>query len=236
MSNLSSDIDNFKKKYREVFLSSSEAISQKIEKIRPDAVCSSCGKNCEMEIDLFEKFPSDCEYSKWQQNVLAILDGEIMPYVHEKWTKMFKYRNNFGCNGCATCCRLACSEFSYEQLQQKAQNGDKFATQFISVFIPYKDENDARKIYPEYFELLSEKMENEKVYFYHCPKLTSDSRCSDYENRPQICRDFPDNPLSILPKSCAFSSWKKEIEPTALELHATLEIVDFYKSKIQSKD
>jgi len=232
MSNLSTDIDTFKQRYREIFLKTSELINDKIEEIKPKISCADCGKDCKIETELFQAFPMNCEYKNWQQNVLALLDKQIMPFVREKWTKLYEYRKNFGCNGCATCCKLACSEFSLSELQEKANNGDNFATQFVSVFIPYESEEEARKIYPEYFELLSEKMQNEKVYFYHCPKLTSDNRCFDYENRPQICRDFPDNPLSILPKSCAFSSWKKEIEPTALELHATLEIVDFYKSKL----
>jgi len=234
MSNLSTDIDTFKQRYREIFLKTSELISHKIEEIKPNNSCANCGKDCKIETELFQEFPQNCEYKNWQQNVLALLDNQIMPYVREKWTNIYQYKKNFSCNGCATCCNLACSEFSPSELQEKASKGDNFATQFVSVFIPYESEDEARKIYPEYFELLSEKMQNEKIYFYHCPKLTLDNRCSDYENRPQICRDFPDNPLSILPKLCAFSSWKKEIEPTALELHATLEIVDFYKSKLIS--
>ena len=91
-----------------------------------------------------------------------------------------------------------------EELKKKAKNGDNFATQFTSIFVPYKDENEAKQIYPEYFELLSERLEGEKVYFYHCPKLTKENRCSDYENRPGICRDFPDNPLGFLPGPCGF--------------------------------
>lgn len=71
------------------------------------------------------------------------------------------------------------------------------------------------------------------VYFYHCPKLTKDKKCSDYENRPQICKVFPDNPLDILPESCGFYEWKKEVEPVAMMLHAMVEIIDYYKSKIR---
>ena len=59
-----------------------------------------------------------------------------------------------------------------------------------------------------------------------------ENRCPDYENRPQICRDFPDNPISFLPKACGFSKWKEEVEPLALKLRATLEIADFYKNKL----
>ena len=83
-------------------------------------------------------------------------------------------------------------------------------------------------------KLLSDNVD-EPVYFYHCPKLNDCKRCSDYENRPQICRDFPDNPLSILPESCGFYEWRKEVEPIAMMLHAMVEIIDYYKQKIPCK-
>ena len=72
----------------------------------------------------------------------------------------------------------------------------------------------------------------DEVYFYHCPKLTKDNRCSDYENRPQICRDFPDNALSILPKTCGYKGWKEEVEPIALMLHSMVEIIEYYKERL----
>lgn len=203
MTNLSADIDNLKKTYREIFLKTNEEFTRKLEEIKPE-------------------------------NMQEFLE-EVLKEIYEKWMKMLEYRQNFSCIGCATCCKLACSEFSYEELQEKAKNGDNFATQFTSIFIPYENENEPRMIYPEYIELLEQKLNGEKVYFYHCPKLTKDNRCPDYENRPQICRDFPDNPLSLLPKSCGYSNWRQEIEPTALMLHAMLEIVGFYKQRLEKK-
>ena len=103
----------------------------------------------------------------------------------------------------------------------------------MSVFVPYNSKEDARKVYPEYIKLLEDNKEDE-VYFYHCPKLLDCNKCSDYENRPQICRDFPDNPLSILPKSCGYSKWKEEVEPIALMLHSMMEIIQYYKEHINA--
>lgn len=239
MSNLSVDINNLKKSYREIFLESSKEIENQVTNLKPQIDFQNC-KNCKNNSDnkciltpeIFETFPDGCGYKLWQKNVVKLFDEEISKQIRDKWIKILSYRGQFNCIGCGTCCRLACSEFSYEELKQKASNGDNFATQFTSVFIPYEDESEPRKIYPEYFELLAEKLDGEKVYFYHCPKLTDDNRCSDYENRPQICRDFPDNPLSLLPDKCGYCMWKKEVEPTSLMLHSILEIVDFYKSKI----
>jgi len=201
MSNLSSDVENLKKSYREIFLKTSEEFNLRIEKMTPDE---------------FVKF----------------LNEDILKELYDKQIKMLESRKDFDCAGCASCCKLACSEFSPSQLQQKSQNGDNFASQFISVFIPYNSEEEAREIYPEYFQLLKEKAQDEPVYFYHCPKVTEDNRCPDYENRPQICRDFPDNPIGFLPKTCGFLDWKEQTESEALELHATFEIVNFYKNKL----
>lgn len=235
MSNLSNDVNNLKKQYREIFLKSSEELNHQIEKIKPEQDCKNClshNDNCPVIQELFEKYPEDCVYKKWQKTVIELFDKEILKDIYQKWMQILDYRKNFNCVGCATCCKLACSEFSYEELKEKAKNGDNFANQFTSIFSPYENENEAKKIYPEYFELLNEKLNGEKVYFYHCPKLTSDNQCPNYENRPQICKDFPDNPLSFLPESCSFYKWKEEVEPTALMLHSLLEIIDFYKNKI----
>lgn len=222
MTDLNYTVNKLRKEYREIFLKSAEEINSRIEKIRPE--------NCKGEI--FDKFPQNSEGKNWQEQTINLLQNEISKEIYRKLNEILAYRTKFNCNGCATCCNLACSEFSPEELRQKADNGDNFASQFLSVFIPYKDKEEARKIYPEYIELLEKNKENE-VYFYHCPKLTADNRCSDYENRPQICRDFPDNPLSILPESCGYKKWKEEIEPIALMLHAMIEIIEFYTTKIK---
>lgn len=246
MSTLGTDINNLKKKYREIFLKTSDEIIAQIEKLKP--VCTNCTPDCNLEIDLFTAFPKNCVFTKWQKDVLNLFDNEISKEIYKKWTKILEYRNQFHCAGCGCCCKLACSEFSPEELQTKAKNNDNFARQFTSIFIPYNNKEEARKIYPEYFDLLEEKGvnvssdcnssssivgEGEEVHFYHCPKLNADDRCSDYENRPDICRDFPNNPLSLLPKSCGYSGWKDEVEPVALMLHSMLEIIDFYKQKLK---
>lgn len=201
MSNLSKDVDNLKKKYREIFFQAIEEFNQRIENITP-------------------------------QEFLQFLNEDILKELYQQKLEISEVRKKSFCSGCAVCCKLACSEFSPEELKQKAQNGDNFATQFISVFIPYDNEAEAEKIYPEYFELLKNKAADEKVYFYHCPKVTTDNRCPDYENRPQICRDFPDNPIGFLPKTCGYKDWEDEVQEKALKLHSLLEIVEFYKGKI----
>ncbi len=223
MSDLNNTIKSLRKEYREIFLKSAEEIKAKVEALRPQG----------LKGEIFDKYERGSEGFLWQKKVLDLLQNDISKEIYRKLNEILAYRAQFNCTGCATCCNLACSEFSPEELKEKAQNGDNFAQQFLSVFIPYNSKEEAREVYPEYIELL-EKNKEYDVYFYHCPKLTEDKRCSDYENRPQICRDFPDNPLSILPDSCGYKKWKEEVEPIALMLHSMVEIIDFYCAKINS--
>lgn len=221
MSKLYSSVENLRKEYREIFSKTAEEIQRRVDEIKPESV----------QGEIFDEFPEGSDGRKWQTAVLDMFENDISKEVYRKFQEILAYRENFHCAGCATCCNLACSEFSPEELRQKAENGDNFAKQFTSIFIPYESKEEARKIYPEYIQMLEDNKE-EDVYFYHCPKLTKDNRCSDYENRPQICRDFPDNPLSILPNSCGYKKWKEEIEPVTLMLHSMLEIIQYYKENI----
>lgn len=222
MNNLSSSVDDLRKKYREIFEKSVEEIQTRVDEIKPDNLSG----------DVFDCYDAGSKGRQWQRQVLDMLENDISKEIYRKFQEILAYRNSFSCVGCATCCNLACSEFSPEELKQKAEQGDNFASQFLSVFIPYKSKEEARKVYPEYIAMLDEAKED-NVYFYHCPKLTADKRCSDYENRPQICRDFPDNPLSILPKACGYKKWKEEVEPVTLMLHSMVEIIEYYIDKIK---
>ena len=219
MDDLNFVVENTKKKYREIFLQSFEAIQNRIDEIKPTEVVT----------DVFEKYPKNSKGYEWQKAVLEMLLNDISKEILQKWAQVLDYRKEFSCKGCATCCNLACSEFSYEELKEKAENGDNFAQQFTSIFVPYNSREEAERVYPEYLEMLKDKGD---VYFYHCPKLTECKRCSDYENRPDICRHFPDNPLDILPKSCGYYPWRKEVEPVVLMLHSMVEIIDYYKQNI----
>ena len=164
---------------------------------------------------------SNSERKSYLLNRLNKVKNEAIDYVK-------KQRDVSHCSGCGVCCRFAVSEFSPEELVEKSKCGDNFATQFISTFVPYHSEDEYSNIFPEYIELLKD----EKYYVYHCPKVTDDNKCPDYENRPQICRDFPDNPIAFLPPNCGFMDWKLKSEPVWLKLRAEVEIINYYLEKL----
>ena len=96
--------------------------------------------------------------------------------------------------------------------------------------MPFKSEEEAKKANPEYFEALGDLVDS-KTYYYYCPKL-KDNLCSDYDNRPDICKDFPHNPLKLLPSRCSFNEWRIAIAKQAMLLKAKTDIIDFYKQKL----
>ena len=223
--------------YREIFVKINEAFMQRFNSQKPCISCKNCSiysENCKYYPQSpVEKLPKECIFRFWQEGCLNKLETEISKSIYLKIQEVNQLKEKYSCNKCAACCKLASSEFSFEELKEKSQNGDIFAKQFTSIFIPYENKEDARAQYPEFFDLLESKYnDDEKIYFYHCPKIGIDNLCTDYENRPDICRDFPNNPLVIFPKDCGYRKWQDEVDVLALTLHAMVEITEFYKTKI----
>ena len=222
MQDLNSHLESLRTRYRKYFFEVAENVDLQIQALKPP----------ELSSDVFVRFANSSAGRNWQNKVLKYLCSSLLQTQKEKLSKMNSLRNSSKCIGCGACCRFACSEFSPDELAQKAQNGDNYASQFLSVFVPYDNISEVRKIFPEYLDLLIQNGEK-KYYFYHCPKVTADNKCPEYESRPQICKDFPDNPLSFLPLSCGFTSWKLQSEDICLKLNAETEVLNFYIAKIK---
>lgn len=237
MNNLQNEIIKTKKIYKQLFFNAQEAIDKQLNALKRASLCNHCKEDCEIDfnqINLFQKFEKGCRYRFWQEAALNHLENKISKDIYEKIQLIEKRRQCFTCGCCTSCCRLASSEYSYEELKQRAENGDKFSKEFVSVFVPYKSKEEPRKIYPDYISMIEEKFSDQtEVYFYYCPKLGDDGLCTDYDNRPNICRDFPNNPLVALPEKCSYNEWKQEVEIMSLTLHALIDITGFYKEKLK---
>ncbi len=237
MNNLQNEIIKTKKIYRELFKNAQDAIDKQLNALKRKSLCNHCKSDCEIDfnsINVFQKFPKGCRYRFWQESALDCLENKISRDIYEKIQLIEKRRQFFSCGRCTSCCRLASSEYSYEELKERAKNGDNFSQEFVSVFVPYENKEEPRKIYPDYIAMIEEKFSDQtEVYFYHCPKLGKDGLCTDYENRPGICRDFPNNPLVALPLKCSYNEWKQEVEILSLTLHALIDITGFYKEKLK---
>lgn len=230
---LISQYDDLQTNYEQIFIEAAESIRKEINAIKPKNPCEKCAiKDCNIEKkDVFTAYPLNCKYREWQLQMLAFLSGDYKQKLKIIHKSILDKKSNYTCSQCAACCKLATSEYSYEQLKQRALRGDKFSEDFVSVFVPYKTEDEAKNANPEYFELLNKLLENDKIYYYYCPKLEG-NLCSIYENRPNICKEFPHNPLKLLPSSCAFNAWRNEVSHQAMLLKAKVDIIAFYKSKL----
>ena len=162
---------------------------------------------------------------------LTFLSGDYKQKLRADYKRIMDKKNEYECNKCGACCRLAVSEYSYEQLKQRAMRGDKYSSDFISVFVPFDNEENAKAVDPEYFALLNRMVNEDKIYYYYCPKLDC-NLCSIYASRPNICKDFPHNPLKLLPSKCSFNEWKNEVSHSAMILKAKTDIIAFYKEKL----
>lgn len=209
--------------------------SKKVRNAGKDCKCSKSVLCYDFPHSVTAILPDECGFKKWQELAIDKIQNKISKDILFKLEQIKRYRTRFSCSKTGTCCRIACSEFSYEELLHKAKNGDNFATQFTSIFIPYENVEDVRKVFPEYIELVESSLdEDEKTYFYHCPHVTDDNLCSRYEERPEICKIFPDNPLTILPFDCGFCQWKNEVNDLSMTLYALVEISEFNLKKIEN--
>ena len=189
MNTLQNEIINTRKIYRELFNNARSAIERQIDSLKKASLCNHCKQRCDIDfnkITVLQKFPDGCRYKFWQESVLNLLENQISKDIYERIQIIEKRRQTYSCACCSSCCKLASSEYSFEELKQRAKNGDVFSKEFISVFVPYDSVDTAQKLYPDYVKLLREHFKDNELYFYYCPKLGSNGLCTDYENRPNI--------------------------------------------------
>ncbi len=215
--NLKTQLSEKQRLYRDIFLRAKDALVSKLQ-----------------------TFPN-------KEARLDFLNNVVSKDVLRKLRAIQKAQETYECCRCGTCCKMASSEFSYRELIYNAASGDVFAKSFTSVFVPYKDgeaQNESGGAPPlgefdSYLELLKEREMLGETNFYYCPKLEGKAgcyACGDYENRPSVCRDFPNNPLVILPPKCSFNAWRDEFEVEALFLNAMIEITGYFVEQLNKPD
>ena len=190
MNDVHLEVLNTKKLYREIFNNILDSMPELFERLKP--TCQNCEKISCCDINKnspFQVFEENCKLKSWQENIVHALEVDLSKEILQKLKEIENDKALFTCNRCTICCKFATSEFDYNTLKEKAKKGDNFAKQFISIFQPYKDFNEAKKAYPDYVEMLEENLEDiNKVYFYYCKKLNNDGLCSDYKNRLHFWR------------------------------------------------
>ncbi len=229
------DITIIKHDYREIFTRANTDLEESFLRLRKEVPCAVCASQGVDVHQINQPFHNGCPHRTWQQSVLAYLQEDAAKQVLEKLNLIKAYKNRFTCHQCGVCCRFASSEYSYPELRERAKAGDSFASQFTSIFIPYESKEAAHVRFPEIVDsVLAQADQPGEVYFYHCPYIGEDNRCSIYgkPKRPAICSSYPDTPLTFIYKNCAWRPWKDETHPDALWAHAMIELCSWWMGQL----
>ncbi len=133
-----------------------------------------------------------------------------------EWSKQFNIEYP-QCNKCGTCCKCASPSSHIEELKEKALKGDSVAQDFLDIFIPYETIEEAKAVDSSIVERSMKICENpenkiniDNLTFYRCKYLADDDSCQIYEDRPSICRNYPDSPFLVFSNSCAYKDWAEK--------------------------
>lgn len=136
----------------------------------------------------------------------------------KKWSEIFDIPIP-ECRKCGICCKCASPSASYHVILEKAASGEDFARDFLSIFVPHNDIEETRKLYPTLVERSIKAIDkgfnklnlnSKDIVFYKCRYYSEEKQCLIYEDRPELCREFPDTPFAILEENCAFYNWSLE--------------------------
>lgn len=94
-----------------------------------------------------------------------------------------------------------------------------FARNFFSIFVPHSSHEAARAVVPGLVErtLKASKKDDAfaseaDVVFYQCRFIGEDNKCQIWEDRPQLCRAYPDSPFMVFAPDCAFEPWAQKVK------------------------
>lgn len=140
--------------------------------------------------------------------------------------------------GC--CCRGASPSVPYHQLLRKAAQGETFARDFFTIFVPYDSHESARAVEAGLVERTLKAAEKdsgfegpEDVVFYKCRYIGDDNKCQIWEDRPQLCRAYPDTPFVVFAPGCAFEPWSKAVRAKYAEIQEDLKNLKKQKQSLE---
>lgn len=231
---LSSDLSRLRARYREIFQAVRAQMEAHLLAPRAAFSCAACDASApdDLEAALARMHPG-CGFLPWLEPMRQTLQQDIGHDVWQRLQAIEGYKQTFSCHQCGVCCRFASSEFSFDALLGKARQGDRFARQFTSIFLPYDSIQAARERFPQLVDDVLSHSDG-AVYFYHCPYIGEDNRCTIYgtPRRPDICQTYPDTPLTFIYERCAWKPWQDETQTDALTAHATIELASYFLQRI----
>ena len=138
---------------------------------------------------------------------------------NENFLTFLERRPDNLCKRCGKCCRVSTTKKNYEEIRKLAENNDKEAMDFLEIFEPYENIEEAKKAGKETVENIND---YENRTFYRCKFIGNDNLCTRYEARKEVCKRFPSSPFAVVPPECGYKEWleqeKMKIVDKVLEL------------------
>lgn len=147
------------------------------------------------------------------------------------------------CKMTGQCCRMASPSFPAIKLLKKAADGESFARDFFNIFKPYDSIEEAKLISPGLVERALTQAKKSSVFdsvdqvvFFKCLFIGEDNKCMIYEDRPQLCRDYPDTPFLVMAPGCAFEGWSKDCKEKYKRMNEDLKYLKNLKEILSQLD
>lgn len=142
---------------------------------------------------------------------------QLLKKIEKKNGSLVIHQPQYLCKKCGLCCKTAFTCYEYSYLKELAEQGDKFATDFLTIFEPYPSLQEALNAEPERvsdmindFEKAGENRENLTIF--RCKHINEYNLCSIHNNRPDVCREHPSQVWAMVPDSCGYKEWLKRLQ------------------------
>lgn len=114
------------------------------------------------------------------------------------------------CLMCGRCCRMSTTPLPYEEMKRLAEEGNEGAIDFLDIFEPHESIEEARKLDGAIVDNILnciDESNHKDVTFYHCKFIQDNNYCGNYENRRNLCRNFPSTAWAVAPPGCGYEGW-----------------------------
>ena len=142
------------------------------------------------------------------------------------WEQKLNIKRPERCNRLGLCCLSATSVKPWNKIFKARK--DQYLRDFFNLFIPYEPQSLFKQKYPDVYKAcidiarMRKDIKLEDIYFYYCRFYKMPNHCPVYEDRPTVCRQFPDSPFDAIPHTCGYYAWSVECKQKYFEMQLEL--------------
>ncbi|MEW5821856.1 MAG: YkgJ family cysteine cluster protein [Cyanobacteriota bacterium] len=147
------------------------------------------------------------------------------------WEEKLNIKKPTSCNRMAYCCKAATSVKPWIKINNAKINQN--LKDFFNIFYPYYSHEDVKNLMPDAYNACMEiaisrpDINIEDIYFYKCRFLRQPNNCMIYEDRPTLCRKYPDSPFDSIPITCGYNKWSIDCKQKHIMMQSQLHTLKF---------